>query len=212
MFRRKIVVTPKAESSGGGVSGWFVNLPQWIQGALGLQVSDLPSRLKLPDVQPVLEIYQPTLRIIPIPAFVGNVAQQLSVPKGKEWIFLSLSCLVTTDANVANRQIFIRAFRFVSQFPLGLSMNIFEASGNFNQVASTIVSYTIGAVGMVGNVLATAIPGTRDAIVQVPVPQGIRLPDEGAIFLFMQGGVAGDVISDVGLTVLERSIPEALIA
>lgn len=211
VFRRKDPVT-KAKNVGAGVQGvTFSALPEWMQGGLGLQVEQVPSRLVLPNITPVVEIYRHKPRFIipddvagPVPNFT------IEVPDGVEWLFQSMSFLVQTDANVADRQLFFRALLIGGGTGFGVTTgDYFVTSADFLQTASTIVSYTIGPTGVAGNVLAAALPGTRDAIVQAPTPIGLTFFGGSQLVVILQNGAIGDTITGIGLSVWERRSPNA---
>lgn len=211
MFRRKNPVT-RTRDVGKLTGVAFSAVPEWLEGALGLQVGEVPSRLLLPNITPTMEMYRLRPRFIIVPDQSGPQAGfTLDVPDGKEWLLQSISFLFTTDATVVNRLLFCRGLLVGGAVGFGVTTgDYFVTSGNFSQVASTIVSYTIGPTGVVGNVLSAAIPGTRDAIVHAPTPFNLSFfNSKSQIVVIMQNSVAGDVMTGIGVSVWERQSPEA---
>lgn len=185
MFRRKSVgkaAPPRA------TSGTFSRLQNWIVDTLGLQVSDVPSRLTLPNITPVMEQYRPQfLQIRPVqPAAGAGFAQ--AIPVGEAWELVSLLFRLTTDANVANRAVRVLDFATTSQAA-------YETAGNYTHVASTIADYVMAAHGVVGNVLTQPFPLDAAAIVMLPAPVGYVFYGGHRIVIDVANIAAGDQLS-----------------
>jgi len=207
MFRRKDPVT-RAKDVGKLEGVTFRQVPEWIAAALGMQVGAVPSRLLLPNIAPVLEVYQPRPRTIAVPDANGPIGFTIDVPDDKEWDWLSMSFLVETDATVASRELFVRVTKVIADLPITVA-DVFTTSGNFAQVASTRVFYTVAPSGVVGNVAAVGVPGVYNAIVHAPTPIGLKLFNRSSITVIMQNSVAGDFIDGIGFSVMERPAAES---
>lgn len=179
----------------------FGILPNWLRKAFGLQAGGVPTGLGMPDAQPVVELYQPELKEI---VRNGNLGSNMTftVPPGEEWEIVSARITVTSDATVQNRALLIRLF---DQF----NLSIFDTAGNFNQVATTTIQYSVGPHGVVGSVLTVGAVGI-DGVVLIPTPIGQRIMEGGAFDVELNNAAGGDNITGVRLVV--RKWPSVLMA
>lgn len=171
MFRRKVeTVRPTVPTVQGGEGGvTFTRLPAWLESVLGLQSNLLPSRLRVPSVQPVVEVNQPVVRSIRLPEGVVGSNWTLDIPAGVDWEILVWSFVFSTDANVANRAVGVRVQDIT--FPPD-TRELLRVGSNYTQVASLEVAYTVmPGGGVIGDTSSQVID-----LVVIPLPSVLRLP------------------------------------
>lgn len=163
------------------------NLPDWARTALGLSRAQVPSLLRVPTIVPVAEMYRPTYVVLrPVDPQVGLATLSITVPKGELWELLSLGFLLTTDANVANREVQV-ALDF-SPTPGGTVFRYYNAGANFSHVAATAVFYSFAPTGVAGD--TTTVAGNKSIL--IPAPFGLQLPAGHRLRTFISNVQVGD--------------------
>lgn len=189
MFRRKPVApktAPLREVQAASVS----RMPQWITKLFGLNTAEVPSRLSLPGISPVVETYKPVTRVAAfVAAQTAGAAILVTVPAAEEWELVSAFWNLTTSAAVANREVQVNLI-----IPhAGADRIYFNARGNFTQVASLTEAYSFSPNGVVGDVASVGNS------IQIPAPVGARLPPGARIQVAVTGMDAADVLDSFTL-------------
>lgn len=193
MFRRKGgPVRPQqvapVEPTGEGIVP-FTRVVTWLASAFGFQIDIAPSRMRLPTVQPVVDVYRGQVMVQAVADPAAGVAALIDIPAGELWEILAVFAELTTDATVANREMEIQAQ--VEPVPgVGL-VTIYQARANFTQTASLNRPYSFAPVGIVGDV------ATISDVLLVPTPVGLKLPPLSRIRIQAAGIQAGDTIINV---------------
>jgi len=138
----------------------------WMLSAFNLLANQVPNRLRYPEVQPVVDIYRPRLKVIH-PAG-GGTTITVPVPDGVIWELLFGTVRLTTSAVVANRALLLQFFD-------DTGFAFWTTAGNFSQVASTTIDYAFAPGIPVGAVLTVPVPLDAQNKVLVPLPPTLRL-------------------------------------
>lgn len=189
MFRRKPAspkTAPQREVQAASVS----RMPQWITKLFGLNTAEVPSRLSLPGISPVVETYKPVTRVA---AFVAAQAAGtpilVTVPATEEWELVSAFFNLTTSAAVANREVLVSLI-----VPhAGADRLYYTARGNYTQTAGLAGVYSFAPTGVFGDI------GSVVDSVQIPAPIGVRLPPGARIQVAVTAMDVADVLDSFTL-------------
>lgn len=189
MFRRKGIAprrAPQREVQAAAAS----RMPQWITRLFGLGTADVPSRLMLPGIAPVVETYKPVTRVAAfVAAQAAGSAILVTVPASEEWELLSAFWNLTTSAAVANREVLVS----VIVPHAGADRIYFSVRGNFTQAAGLVEAYTFSPNGTLGDT------GAVVNSIHLPAPVGLRIPPGGRVQVAVTAMDAGDVLDSFTL-------------
>lgn len=173
----------------------FSVVPRWLINVLGMKVQRVPSFLRYPKVQPVIDIYRAPLYVFTYPAPGSNATATVTLPKvdGTEWLLEALTFRFTTSAAAANR--IIRVTDLTSSY---------RTLGNFTQVASVTADYAFAPAGVLGQTSSIGGAGGVNAIL-MPCPNNETIPGGGSLLIEVTAADVGDVLSAIVVTAWQRA-------
>lgn len=183
----------------GEVASQFQRAFTWMVNGFGLPTDKVPFRMKQGGVQPVAELYRPTLRELYSPTTTDAVDGGISftVPKNVYWELVGLSFIFTSSANAGNREILIDVLRT----SVATIVRTVAAGGNLVQAATNSFCYSFGAYGTFG---ASQTAGNRRVLIDAPVGL-IVMPGWSIKAVDINGvDVAGDSYGNMCLLVKEH--------